>query len=62
MPRDGLPEEPSTSHRNNSSSPMKRRKMEIFEGDPIPFDLEVDDLYKKRKTLVFPLPSINNIV
>ena len=45
---------PSSSH-----SPIKRRKTVIFDEEPIPCHLEVDDFddsSTKRKTLVFPFP------
>jgi hypothetical protein len=44
---------PSTSQRNQSSSPFKRSKLWDFDADPIPFDLEGSNMPKTRLTLVF---------
>jgi len=48
MPR----EEASTSRCSLSSSPVKRRKLEALDFEPVPFDMEGPDLGKKRPTLV----------
>ena len=44
---------PSTSRPNRSLSPIKRPRMEIFDSDPIPFNLEDPDISGKRQTMVF---------
>jgi hypothetical protein len=46
---------PSTSQQHGSSSPTKRQKLEPFDLEPIPFDLEGPELTNKRPTLVFLL-------
>jgi|BogFormECP03_OM3_1039632.scaffolds.fasta_scaffold00095_7 hypothetical protein len=51
------PHPASTSQRNNSSSPTKRRKIETFNGEPIPCYLEGTDMFKRRTTLVFIFSS-----
>lgn len=56
-PNRGPQKAQSTNHKINFSSPTKRAKTVTFDGQPIPFDLEVDDSFKKRKTLVFQFPS-----
>jgi hypothetical protein len=48
-------ETPSTSQHGRSSSPIKRRKLDAFDDEPIPFILEGADMPKKRQTLVFLL-------
>ena len=55
-PRHGSRNEAFTSRHSSYSSPNKRPRMETFEGEPIPWDLEEKDLPKKRQTLVFPRP------
>ena len=52
-PRHGSGKSTSTSQHNHSSSPTKRLKMEIFDSEPIPCNLEGPDVSKKRQTLVF---------
>lgn len=46
---------PSTSRHSLSSSPIKRRKLEAFDNEPIPFVLDGPDISQKRQTLVFLL-------
>ena len=41
------------SGKATSSSPTKRPKMETFDSEPIPCNLEGPDVSKKRQTLVF---------
>ena len=43
----------STSRQQNSSSPTKRRKLEPFDEEPIPFDIDGHDGSGKRQTMVF---------
>jgi hypothetical protein len=46
----------SSSHRTNqSSSPMKRQKLEGFDAEPLACHFEGADDYGKRQTLVFIL-------
>jgi hypothetical protein len=52
-PQQGSPQMSSTSQRNHSSSPIKRPRMEIFDSEPIPCNLEDPDMRKKRQTMVF---------
>jgi hypothetical protein len=59
-PKHGSNDFASTSQRNYSSSPNKRRRIDNFDGESLPFDLDVDDSSKRRQTLVFPFPSIIN--
>jgi hypothetical protein len=42
----------SSSRLNQTSSPTKRPKLEAFDNEPIPFDLEGPEVTKKRQTLV----------
>jgi hypothetical protein len=51
----GLPPQKasSTDPGQGSSSPAKRRKLENFDIEPVPFDLEGPEFSKKRQTLVF---------
>jgi hypothetical protein len=60
IPHGGSQNTPSTSHRINSTSPTKHRKMVAFDHEPIPCDLEPNDFLKKRQTLVFLFLPINN--
>jgi hypothetical protein len=55
----GSDKTPSSNHRISSSSPTKLRSTLVFDGEPIPCDLDVDDSYEKRKTLVFTFLLIN---
>src|SRR5271168_3845398 len=43
----------STSQRNLSSSPIKRPKLEAFEAESFPSDLDDGSTSKKHQTLVF---------
>jgi hypothetical protein len=51
-PRRGRNNGPSTSQPHQSSSPTKRPKLDTFDEEPIPFNLEARDGSGKRKTLV----------
>src|SRR5882757_5841383 len=51
-PQRSLPTTPSTSQYNQSSSPVKRARMDIFDSEPIPCNLEDSDKSKKCQTLV----------
>ena len=51
-PKNGQKSTSSPSHRNPSSSPVKRQKLDNFDVDPISFNLEDPDVSKKRQTLV----------
>jgi hypothetical protein len=46
----------SSSRLNQLSSPTKRPKRDGLDAESIPFALEGPDEYKRRQTLVFPLP------
>ena len=53
-PRRGPKNGPSTSQTHQlSSSPMKRAKLEIYDEEPIPWNIEGAEAFGKRKTLVF---------
>jgi hypothetical protein len=52
-PQQGSSKMPSASQGSRSSSPIKRRRVEIFDSEPIPCNLEEPDLPKKRQTMVF---------
>ena len=56
-PRQGSARMPSTSQRSRSSSPIKRPRMETFDLEPIPCNLEGLGVHKKRQTMVFLLLS-----
>lgn len=43
--------------RTQSSSPAKRRKLDVFDPEPLPCHLEVHDDYEKRQTMVLNLLS-----
>jgi hypothetical protein len=52
-PRRNLQSTPSTSQHNQSSSPVKRQKLEPFDVEPIEFNMDEPDVSTKRQTLVF---------
>jgi hypothetical protein len=51
-PGQSLPTTPLTSQRNQSSSPVKRARMDVFDSEPIPCNLGDSDKSKKHQTLV----------
>ena len=44
---------PSASQHNRSSSPIRHPRIEMFDSEPIPCDLEVPAVQKKHQTMVF---------
>jgi hypothetical protein len=52
-PQQGSPKMSSTNQHSRSSSPIKRPRMEMFDSEPIPCNLEEPDMQKKRQTMVF---------
>jgi hypothetical protein len=49
----------ASSNSLHTSSPIKRRKMEAFDSEPIPCDLGGLDKFTKRQTLVFLSPLLS---
>jgi hypothetical protein len=49
-PQQGSAKMPSASQHSRSSSPIKHQRMEMFDSEPIPCDLEEQ---KKCQTMVF---------
>jgi hypothetical protein len=63
-PRHGSQNAPSSQVKQASSSPSKRAKMEVVDGEPIPWDLGDSDMSRKRQTLVFlfSLGTVNSLI
>ena len=52
-PQQGSTKMPSASQRNCSSSPIKHPRIEMFDSEPIPCDLEAPAVQKKCQTMAF---------
>jgi len=52
-PRRASQKAQSTSRRNDSSSPVKRPRLEAFDAEDIQYGMDGSDVSKKRQTLVF---------
>jgi hypothetical protein len=57
LPRRDSQKASSSRTRTQSSSPAKRRKLDVFDAEPLPCHLEGHDDYEKRRTLVLILLS-----
>jgi hypothetical protein len=54
-PWHGSPQKATMKSQHNHSSPLKRAKLDFLEDEPIPYNQESEDMFKKRQTLVILL-------
>jgi hypothetical protein len=48
----------SLNSTSRSSSPIKRRRLEDFDDEPVIYNLEGPNVFQRRQTLVFPFQLI----